>query len=301
MTPTHGATAELRVSQLEHAYGPRSVLEGVELRLPAGRTLALVGPSGSGKSTLLHLCAGLLTVRRGRIDNGFARTAMLFQQPHLLPWKSALDNIALGPKARGMPRALRLRAARAMGHAMGLDDTALAQFPPQLSGGMQSRAALARALVLEPDLLLLDEPFSALDIGLKGHLHRLLLAEQARRPLAVLMITHDVMEAVTLADSVLVMAGTPARVRWRLDLTVPPARRDDGWIYQQTARLLAQPVVREAFDLPAPEHGTAQSLAQAPTHRVPTPEPITTAPSQLELDGGAMVAASLPSTPRERC
>ena len=241
---------ELRVSGLAHAFGPRAVLEDIHLQLPAGRTLALVGPSGSGKSTLLHLCAGLLTLREGRISNGFARTTMLFQQPHLLPWKSALDNIALGLKARGMARGARLQAAHAMGRAMGLDGLALAQFPPQLSGGMQSRVALARALVLEPDLLLLDEPFSALDIGMKQQMHRLLLAEQQRRPLAVLMITHDVMEAVALADQVLVLAGTPARLRWRLDLALPVARRDDAWVYRQTALLLAQPAVRAAFDLP---------------------------------------------------
>lgn len=214
-------TPSLRIEALSHAFGPRTVLENIDLALPAGRTLALVGPSGSGKSTLLHLCAGLLAVREGRIANGFARTAMLFQQPHLLPWKSALDNIALGLKAQGMRRAERMVAARAMGRAMGLDELALAQFPPQLSGGMQSRAALARALVLQPDLLLLDEPFSALDIGMKQQMHRLLLAEQARRPLAVLMITHDVMEAVALADTVLVLAGAPASVRWRLDLRCP--------------------------------------------------------------------------------
>ena len=244
------ATPALTVTALSHAFGPREVLQGIDLQLPAGRTLALVGPSGSGKSTLLHLCAGLLTVREGRVENGFARSAMLFQQPHLLPWKSALDNIALGLKARGMPRAERLAAARAMGHAMGLDDLALAQFPPQLSGGMQGRAALARALVLQPELLLLDEPFSALDIGMKQQMHRLLLAEQARRDLAVLMITHDLMEAVALADRVLVLAGAPARLCWQLDLPLPAARRGDAWVHQQTALLLAQPAVRAAFELP---------------------------------------------------
>lgn len=248
---TQAVLPELRVSGLAHAFGPREVLEHIDLVLPAGRTLALVGPSGSGKSTLLHLCAGLLALREGRIDNGFARTAMLFQQPQLLPWKSALDNIALGLKARRVARAERLAAARAMGQAMGLDELALAQFPPQLSGGMQSRVALARALVLQPDLLLLDEPFSALDIGMRQQMHQLLLAEQARRQLAVLMITHDLMEAVQLADQVLVLAGSPARMRWRLELTRPAARRDDAWVHRQTALMLAQPVVREAFELPA--------------------------------------------------
>ena len=153
----------LVVRDLEHAFATRTVLEGVSLRLPAGETLALVGPSGCGKSTLLHLCAGLLDVRSGEIHNGFARTAMLFQQPTLLPWKTTLDNIALGLKAQGVPGRERLAQATRMGNLLGLDDVALAQFPHQLSGGMQSRAALARALVLSPDLLLLDEPTSALD------------------------------------------------------------------------------------------------------------------------------------------
>lgn len=199
------ATPALRVAGLAHAFGPREVLEHIDLELPAGRTLALVGPSGSGKSTLLHLCAGLLTLREGQIDNGFTRTAMLFQQPQLLPWKTALDNIALGLKARRVGRAQRLAAARAMGQAMGLDELALAQFPPQLSGGMQSRVALARALVLEPDLLLLDEPFSNLDVELRERLGaevRSILKEQR---ITTLMVTHDQQEAFALGDVVGIM------------------------------------------------------------------------------------------------
>ncbi len=257
------ASPVLRVSGLSHAFGARAVLEGIDLELPAGRTLALVGPSGSGKSTLLHLCAGLLTVREGAIENPFASTAVLFQQPVLLPWKTALDNIALGLKARGLTRSERNERARAMGRAVGLDDLALAQFPHQLSGGMQSRAALARALVLEPELLLLDEPFSALDIGLRAQMHHLMRAEQARRHLAVLMITHDLMEAVALADSVLVLAGAPARLRWRLDPRVPVMQRDDSWVHRQTALLLAQGPVRAAFGLPGAETHT-RALSPAP-------------------------------------
>lgn len=254
------APARLRVSRLSHAFGPRDVLQDISLELEAGRTLALVGPSGSGKSTLLHLCAGLLTVHEGKVENGFARTVMLFQQPSLLPWKTVLDNIALGLKARGVAKMERIARARAMGRAVGLDELALGQFPSQLSGGMQSRAALARALVLEPDLLLLDEPFSALDIGLREQMHRLLLAEQERRRLAVLMITHDLMEAVALADSVLVLAGAPARLRWRLDMAVPAVARGDDWVHRQTALLLSQAPVRAAFELPQ-VRGAATSLA----------------------------------------
>ena len=144
------ATPTLQVRNLHHAYGPTPVLEGVSLDVPASRTVALVGPSGCGKTTLLHLCAGLLAPQQGSIAQPFAPAALMFQQPRLLPWMSTLDNIALGLKAQGVKHAERVAAARAMGHAMGLDDLALAQFPPQLSGGMQSRAALARALCCNP-------------------------------------------------------------------------------------------------------------------------------------------------------
>lgn len=156
---------------------------------------------------------------------------------------------------------------------MELDALALLQYPPQLSGGMQSRVALARALVLEPDLLLLDEPFSALDIGMKTQLHRLLLAERDRRPLSVLMITHDVMEAVALADTVLVLSGAPAQLRWRLDLAVPAAQRDDAWVHHQTAMLLAQPAVRQAFDLPPLPPPLATGAPTAPAFPAPALRP----------------------------
>lgn len=291
-TPAPETTPEtapsLAVRQLNHAWATRSVLEDIGFTLPAGRAIALVGPSGCGKTTLLHLCAGLLTVQEGQIDNRFARSAMLFQQPHLLPWQTVLGNIALGLKARRTPKAARLAAARRMGHALGLDDIALAQFPGELSGGMQSRAALARALVLEPDLLLMDEPFAALDIGLKGQMHRLLLAEMARRQLAVLMITHDVMEAVTLADTVIVMAGQPGRMVWRLDLPLPPAQRGDDWIYRQTSLLLAQPAVRAAFNMPA-------ALAPASPPSASSAVPATPADGCAPLASGSAIAAALPA------
>ena len=241
---------QLHVHGLSHAYALRTVLEDVEFTLEAGRTLALVGPSGCGKTTLLHLCAGLLTLQSGHVHSGFERPAMMFQQPRLLPWKTARANIALGLKALGVPKPERLARASRAGAAVELDEAALEQFPHQLSGGMQSRVALARALVLEPDLLLLDEPFSALDIGLKAQLHQWLLQEQARRGLALLMITHDLMEAVRLADTVLVMDSEPGRIAHRLDLHTPALQRDDAWVHHGTAQLLRSAGVRRCFGLP---------------------------------------------------
>lgn len=250
-------TRHLTIRAIDHAYALRSVLAGIDLDLPAGRTVALVGPSGCGKTTLQHLCAGLLTVQKGSLENGFLRPAVMFQQPRLLPWKTTRDNIALGLKAIGVPAGERLARAEAMGRSVGLDELALGQFPHALSGGMQSRAALARALALGPDLLLMDEPFSALDIGLKAQLHRLLLDHQAAHELAVLMITHDLMEAVRLADTLLVMAAEPGRIVHRVELKTPARQRGDAEVYQTTARLLQHPAVCASFGLDAPRMPSA--------------------------------------------
>lgn len=239
----------LRLSGIAHAYAIKKVLTEIHLDLPPGHILALVGPSGCGKTTLLHLCAGLLTLQEGVLENHYSRPAVMFQQPRLLPWQTTRDNIALGLKAAGLSRADWQLRAEAMGHAVGLDDAALDQFPHQLSGGMQSRAALARALVLEPDLLLMDEPFAALDIGLKAQLQRLLLDHQRARKVAVMMITHDLMEAVRLADSILVMAPDPGRIVHRFDLTTPAAQRDDDFVHRTTAQFLHDTDVRASFGL----------------------------------------------------
>lgn len=275
-----GPSLRLRLSGVRHAYALRAVLEDINLELPAGRTLALVGPSGCGKTTLLHLCAGLLVLQEGQLKNDFLRPAVMFQQPRLLPWKTTLDNIALGLKAGGVDQAQRQHRARAMARAVGLDALALEQFPHALSGGMQSRAALARALVLNPDLLLMDEPFSALDIGLKSQLHRLLLNHQSEHGLAVLMITHDLMEAVRLADTLLVMAAEPGRIVQRFDIAgaAGPARcRTELEIHQTTARLLQDRAVRASFgldlapaaDCPMPQTGQANVASADPAACTP--------------------------------
>ena len=148
------------------------------------------------------------------------------------------------PTATFSPRAAE------MAQALGLPVAALAQYPAELSGGMQSRAALARALVLAPALLLMDEPFAALDVGLRSQLHQLLLARQAHTGMAVLLITHDLMEAVRLADEVLVMAASPGRIVARYHPPGAAVARGDALVHRCAAELQQHPAVRVAFGLP---------------------------------------------------
>lgn len=241
---------QLTLSGVAHRFALDQVLLGIDLQLAQGESIALVGPSGCGKTTLLNLVAGLLTLTEGRIDNGFVRHAYVFQQPRLLPWKSACDNIALGLKAQRVPADERRARAQALALKLGLESADLDKYPQALSGGMQSRVALARALVLEPDLLLLDEPFAALDVGLKAELYSLLLEQMAERHCAMLMITHDLMEAVRLADRVVMMAPQPGRLVREFRLALPQRERDEGWVYATTGEMMRAREVRAGFGLP---------------------------------------------------
>ena len=240
----------LNIHCVAHRFGYQRVLEDIDLTVAPGEAVALVGPSGCGKTTLLNLAAGLLSPWEGCVECNFQRPAMMFQQPRLLPWKRTRDNIALGLKAAGQPRAARHATAAALALRMGLTEDDLDKYPSALSGGMQSRAALARALAVQPDLLLLDEAFSALDIGLKSELYRLLAEERDNRHCAVLMITHDLMEAIRLADRILVMAGSPGRIVAEHRVDTPLAERDESWVFTRTAEFIRWPDIRTAFALP---------------------------------------------------
>lgn len=247
--------AQLRVTGLEHSFGPKHILEDIDLQVNAGEVVAIVGPSGGGKTTLLHLCAGLTEAAKGCIDNGFASTACTFQEARLLPWQTALDNIAFGLKAQGVSLTQRRQQAQAMGLRLGLEVDDLSKFPKDLSGGMAQRVAFARALLVAPELLFLDEPFSALDIGLKQELQHLLVEQVEQRQLAMLMITHDLREAVRLSHRILVLGQRvdneqePGRLLLRYDLPEALSSRDDAYVYGHTAKLLTNAVVIDAFAL----------------------------------------------------
>jgi NitT/TauT family transport system ATP-binding protein len=191
-------------------------LDGIDLELGTGTFVAILGPSGCGKSTLLRLVAGLDAPQRGSVEvrktdgpgNGLA---FVFQDPHLLPWRTVLDNVALPLELRGMPRKEARERARGPLGDVGLGD-ALQQHPGELSGGMRMRVSIARALVTEPALLLLDEPFAALDEITRQRLDEKLRGLWRARKMTVVFVTHSLAEAVFLAERAVVMSRRPGRV-----------------------------------------------------------------------------------------
>ncbi|MBW7849491.1 MAG: ATP-binding cassette domain-containing protein [Rhodospirillales bacterium] len=230
-----------------HGYGPETVIEDFDLGLDPGRVLGLVGPSGCGKTTLLLMAGGLLEPLAGCVRNGFRRPAFVFQEARLLPWRRAVDNVAFGLKAAGMGRAERRRVAGRLALRMGLTDEDLEKFPHELSGGMRQRVALARALTVSPDLLLLDEPFSALDVGLRRQLQDLVVGEIAGGGLSAVFITHDLTEAVRVSHEIAVLSGRPGRLLRRFVIDRPHAARDDAFVYETVGGLLRDAAVAAAF------------------------------------------------------
>ncbi|MFJ2511353.1 ABC transporter ATP-binding protein [Streptomyces griseoviridis] len=209
----------VHVEGLTRSFDGRAVIDGLRLDVRAGEFVALLGRSGCGKSTLLRILAGLDRDIRGTVLVP-RRKAVVFQAPRLMPWKKVWRNVVLG--LPGKPeRAVAERALEEVGLAQRSD-----AWPRTLSGGEAQRAALARALVREPDLLLLDEPFGALDALTRVTAQRLVGELWRRRGCAVLLVTHDVEEAVLLADRVLVMDGGVIAHEQRVDLDRPRAVTD---------------------------------------------------------------------------
>jgi NitT/TauT family transport system ATP-binding protein len=220
----------LRAVRRTFASGVTAV-DGVDLDVGPGEFVAVLGPSGCGKSTLLRLIAGLDPVQSGRVVLGApgATTpgrhdlAFVFQDAHLLPWRRVHGNVALPLELRGSDRVARRRAADHAIAQVELDD-AVRLFPAQLSGGMRMRVSLARALVTQPGLLLLDEPFAALDELTRLRLDEQLHALWRRRRMTVLFVTHSLVEAAFLAQRVVVLSRRPARVVGEVAVTLPEER-----------------------------------------------------------------------------
>ncbi len=235
-------TPVLRLDGVGFAYGPVAVLATIDLEVARGELLACVGPSGCGKSTLLGLLGGHLQPTRGRVERqGQSRT--IYQEGGLYPWLTVAENVAIGVPRGASPveRARKVDAWLTTANLASFRD----HYPHELSGGMRQRVEIGRALVAETDLLLLDEPFSALDYQTRVRMRRELATTLATRPRTVVLVTHDIEEAVQLADRIVVLGERPASVRRTLELPAGGRR----------PRLPADPGVAEAEQLILDELG----------------------------------------------
>lgn len=210
------AGVSLQISDVSRIFlGPVPAIDRLSLQIPAGQFVSILGPSGCGKSTLLRIVAGLDRPNSGGVafDPPLRkhRIAYVFQDAHLLPWRNVLRNVALPLELAGVAKSQRLDAARGALQAVGLSDS-LYRYPAQLSGGMRMRVSLARALVVEPDLLLLDEPFAALDEITRLHLDQQLHRLWRQRKMTTIFVTHSITESVFLSERVIVSSPRPMRV-----------------------------------------------------------------------------------------
>jgi NitT/TauT family transport system ATP-binding protein len=233
------------------ASGPQGLtaIRDVSFSVADGEVVALIGPSGCGKSTLLNIGAGLYAPSAGRahvdgeqVEGPNAHVAFMLQKDLLLPWRTIAQNVMLGVEIQGCEPSERKRRAGALLQALSLDEFA-DHYPHQLSGGMRQRVALARTLAVEPSVLLLDEPFSAVDAQTRIVLQRDLAQSLTRTRKTALLITHDLLEAVVMSDRVLVMSRRPGRIIDEIRIELPErdnpiARRHHAKVGDYVARLM---------------------------------------------------------------
>ena len=249
-----------KIRDLSVCFGAHAAIEGFSLAIEPGEFVCLLGPSGCGKSTVLNAVAGFVPVADAKVvvdgkpvSGPGADRGMVFQQYSLFPWKTVLENVAFGPRMQGARRSEARRKAREYLEFVGLSAFA-DKYPATLSGGMQQRVGIARALVNHPAVLLMDEPFGALDAQTRGLMQENLLRLWHEIGATVLFVTHDVDEALYLADRVVVMSAAPGRVLLNLEIELPRPRPDDVFALpafaeakRQCLRLIRQESQR-AFD-----------------------------------------------------
>ena len=239
---------EIKIEGLTHRYNAKSPLtfNRVDLESPPGEALAIIGRSGCGKSTLLHILAGVLQPTEGKaLLNGqevsapSPRWVMMFQAPHLFPWMTVTQNVGVGLTfARWSKKEIEERVNEAI-NLVELQEHADSNVQ-DLSGGQQQRVALARSLVMEPELLLLDEPFSALDAFTRASLQKDVRSIAKRLGFNIVIVTHDIDEAVIMADRAVIMAGSPGNIVHQLDVDLPdPRNRQDPAVQELRGRLMS--------------------------------------------------------------
>jgi NitT/TauT family transport system ATP-binding protein len=240
----------IEIRGVTHAYrtahGPLPVLDNLTLSVPEGEFCAVVGPSGCGKSTLTRLVAGLMKPDRGevwlhgeRVTGPKKTVGMAYQNPVMLEWRTILQNVMLPLEivAPRMPRSQREARAAELLALVGLEGFENKR-PSELSGGMRQRASLCRAIVHKPDVLIMDEPFGALDAFTREDLWQTMHALRAKEPFTCVLITHDLRESVFLGDQVVVLSGRPATTQYVLDVAYPGPRVLDGLYTPEVTEML---------------------------------------------------------------
>jgi NitT/TauT family transport system ATP-binding protein len=257
---------------------PPLVLDAIDVQVRAGEFVALLGPSGSGKSTLMRILAGLLQPSTGQVffkglpqQGPNPNVALVFQSFALFPWLTVLQNVELGLQARNLPRTQMLKRALAAIDLIGLDGFEDA-YPKELSGGMRQRVGFARALVVEPELLFMDEPFSALDVLTAANLRKELMALWHSRNVptkAMVMVTHNIDDSVSMADRILVLGANPGRIR--VELAGLPLEKRTSVCPEHTERvdliykIMTSPEEDIAALLPTPTPGITTGQRVVPT------------------------------------
>ncbi|RVV97460.1 ABC transporter ATP-binding protein [Mesobaculum littorinae] len=271
------------IAGVTHAYrtdaGPLPVLRDLDIAVPEGGFAAVVGPSGCGKSTLTRLIAGLMRPDRGEVRlhgepvrSPRATVGMAFQNPVLLEWRTILDNVVLPleivpNKLSRRQREDRARELLALVGLAGFED----KRPSELSGGMRQRASLCRALVHKPEVLILDEPFGALDAFTREDLWQTMHALRAEQPFTAVLITHDLRESIFLADEIFVLSGRPATVQHRMRVPDTGPRTLDDLYTPEAARMLN--VLRHQIQIAQGREAPEDRQPQTSTPPAPTPDP----------------------------
>ncbi len=255
---------EIKIDSLTHRYTPKSpvTFNKVDMVSPPGEALAIIGRSGCGKSTLLHILAGILKPTEGQvlldgtpIQKPSPRWVMMFQAPHLFPWMTVSQNVGVGLTfGRWSQDEIRKRVDEAIS-LVELQNFAESNVQ-DLSGGQQQRVALARSLVMEPEILLLDEPFSALDAFTRASLQRDVRSIAKKLGFNIVMVTHDIDEAVIMADRAVIMAGSPGNIVHELDVDLPdPRDRQDPAVQELRGKLMS------TFESAADVHAVNSAVA----------------------------------------
>jgi ABC-type nitrate/sulfonate/bicarbonate transport system ATPase subunit len=233
MTTGHTAAPRVWLEHVSHHFDDLAVLEGVSLEFPAGSFTSVLGASGAGKSTLLDIIAGVLSPSEGQVQLGEGESpragfaGYMLQRDCLLPWRTVLGNVLLAAQVQKRDKTSAKQEALRLLEAFGLADFADAH-PQELSGGMRQRVALARTVMVSRELLLLDEPLSALDALTRYQLQRWLGETVTRLGATTIMVTHDIREALLLSDCIAVMSARPARVLAVYDVPLPRPRKPDS-------------------------------------------------------------------------